>query len=156
MPVSRWAAALEHSRLIKGRWAGWNVATVWFFDQSFVDGTGWRVAARIQEGECEQELQGPNAGGQEPQSPTHRCSSSEVSCVYCTDKSNLLCATEMDWNVSASRRSLFLKDEAMDPKGREPQTATVKPAAPQRDVTGNDEEHLFDLEWPSTVETSRT
>ncbi|XP_047189304.1 forkhead box protein P2-like [Scophthalmus maximus] len=44
------------------------------------------------------------------------------------------------------QRSLFLKDEAMDPKGREPQTATVKPAAPQRDVTGNDEEHLFDLE----------
>ncbi|KAF3688559.1 Forkhead box protein P2 [Channa argus] len=42
--------------------------------------------------------------------------------------------------------TLPLKDEAPIPNDQEPLTATIKPAALQRDMTTNDEEHLFDLE----------
>ncbi|KAK2917587.1 forkhead box protein P2-like [Channa argus] len=44
------------------------------------------------------------------------------------------------------KETLPLKDEAPIPNDQEPLTATIKPAALQRDMTTNDEEHLFDLE----------
>ncbi|XP_034444187.1 forkhead box protein P2-like [Hippoglossus hippoglossus] len=50
-------------------------------------------------------------------------------------------------NISARvQRSLFLKEETMNLNEPERQMATVKPAALQHGMTGNDQEHLFDLE----------
>lgn len=53
--------------------------------------------------------------------------------------------------VFLSRRALLLKDEALTLTNQESLMPTVKPASLQHDVTENDEEHLFDLEWQQKV-----